>query len=223
MALWDMIREIRENAGLDKKQFGEKIGCSSTHVIAIERPYEVSKRTASDELLIKIAKVFSKNEDERLEMETLLLLERARLINPDVISTRLKEEKGLMPGAMPPEFIERFRSAYKKLDERKRKSFLSAIELTEGDIAGVLKGDLYFSRSKTIDIAQRLQEPIDEYLTLGNFVTYEILKLAKHTKLVEIMHEMAQMNPKEIDEMLGHISYWVNFMTNKRKNPEDDT
>src|SRR5208283_1978759 len=181
MALWDLIKEIREKAGLDKKKFGEKIGCSSTHVIAIERPYAVSRRTASDELLIKMAGVFSKTNDERVELETLLLLERAKLINPEVISTRLQEENGLAPGTMPPEFIKRFRKNYNRLSPARRKIFLSAMGLTEQDIAGVLKGDFYLSRSKTIEIAQKLKEPIDEYLTLGNFVTYEILKLAKHT------------------------------------------
>jgi transcriptional regulator with XRE-family HTH domain len=76
MTIFYIIKELRQARKLTQKEFAKKIGISDVYLGLIEK----GDRIPSDDILKKIAEVFSANQEERRNLELHLLKERAKLI-----------------------------------------------------------------------------------------------------------------------------------------------
>ncbi len=83
-------------------------------------------------------------------------------------------------GELPQKFLDRLKTDINRLDISKKKEFLESIQITEDEFDAVMRGELFLSRSKIIEIAQGLQQSIDEYALLANYVTADLKKAIEH-------------------------------------------
>jgi transcriptional regulator with XRE-family HTH domain len=193
--LWDLIKKTRESAGMTQKEFAQHINCSEQHISCIERPYDETRRTASEKLLRKIAEKFSKTEDERLKLERDLAIARAKLlISKEIHSPTLAMEvlSDAIKESMPREFIERVKHDIQKLEGVSKEPVenMHLSELTEGNIV--------LSRPSVINLAKRLKQPADDYLMLANYMTEDMKTAMQMTEAKELLEVLSKLTKGQV-------------------------
>lgn len=211
--LWDIIKNIRKKAGLNQKEFAQRIGCSEQHISFIERPYDETRRTASEKLLMAIAKEFSSSEEERVKLERDLMIARAKLlIAKEIRSPMLVAEilSDVMKESMPNEFIERVKKDIKNWTDAGKEP-IEDMYLIE-----VLEGSRVLSRSSVISLANRLNQPVDEYLSLANYITSEIKSVTQVNEIKKLIQILSQMSREQLQNAAKMLLAFIKTYANKQ-------
>ncbi len=218
--LWELIKQIRNKNKLSQKEFGKRVDITATYVSFVEKPYsEEHKYLPSEDLLRKIAKVYSSSEEERKEIEESLLLERAKLIiAPEIVKDYLlevKKSKILMgdkegKGTMPAAFILKLRK-----DISKRTNFYKETKTSKTTIDACLQGKQTISREKIIELANDLNQPIENYLILSGYMPYEFIDVMNHNGMISMFRSFAKLKPNEIEQVVSAISSIIKLYEKK--------
>jgi len=156
--LWNRIEALREQLGMTRTEFAEKLGKSATHITNIERAYNVSGKMASVELIDKIADIAGANRDEKLAISRELRMEREKIVDPK--GARMLG-MAMSRVAMPKRFVARFKQDYENIDRPKLLSIKPFI------LERVFKGEVVLTRDEVVSIATEINQPVDEYLVLA--------------------------------------------------------
>lgn len=181
----ERIREFRKKNKLRQKQFAQLLGYSQGYVAEIEK----GKREPSRDFLIKLNSVFG------LSSDYILYGERKR---PENL------EKYGYEGLMPIKFIQRLKKDLENLTNPE--DFYSTLNISKEIINEVLEGKLILKREFIIELAQKLNQPVHEYLLLAQYVPDEILKFTDHPGLVDFFKQIGMLSPGETEEVLQTIS-----------------
>lgn len=193
--LWELIKSIRKKAGLNQKEFAKCIGCSEQHISFIERPYDKTRRTASKKLLMAIANEFSLSKEEKMKLERDLMVARAKLlIAKEIRSPMLAAEvlSDVMKESMPDKFLERVKRDIKNWADAEKEP-IENMRLME-----VLEGARILSRSSVISLANKLNQPADEYLYLANYMTSEVKIITQIDEVRELLQILSQMSREQL-------------------------
>jgi transcriptional regulator with XRE-family HTH domain len=207
MELSDYIKQIRLRHGLTQREFARRLGISPMHVSVIETPFDISHRLPSDELLKKIARVFSESEDERIEIEKRLLLERAKLLAAPEIRDMLGPETTYSVNVpiegMPDEFIERLKKDMSK--KNFTYDFYKDANITPELLEAVLSGKAPLSRKQVISIAIALGEPVEEYLEAAGYIPDIIKEFIDKNSVLGLFRRLKDIPAEDIDEVIDVI------------------
>jgi transcriptional regulator with XRE-family HTH domain len=212
MSLYEEIRDIRLKMGLDRKEFAKKIKISEIYVVTLEaaiNPKKGQKRpTPSPAILKRIAKAATKDENERALIEKNLLSERAKLaiskeLNKYASDNKLDEKMNVVGGSMMPlEFIGRLREDIKVLNSSADKIEYKGV--SDREIELVLNGQLILSRKQVVELAMQLNQPVEEYLLLADYMPDSIRDVVKSTgdKMQALFRKLVDLSPENIDAMV---------------------
>ena len=209
MGLGDLIREIREKAGLTRKEFAKKLGYTDAHIGLMEKPFSKTGKLPSEELLRKIASKFSHSEEERIAIERNLLLERARLIvAPEVSEYFLRnserEAAYVAREGMPLVFVERLKKDIEAVKDTE--VFYSQLSIPEEAVEETLQGKYIFPRKLVIELAIALGQSIEEYLVLADYMPEEVKSLVKHEGASRLFRTLGKLSSEELDEVTDVVA-----------------
>jgi transcriptional regulator with XRE-family HTH domain len=227
MELCDYIRQIRLKHGLTQKEFAEKLGITPMHASTIESPFEKVHRLPSDELLRKIAKEFSRTEEERKKIEEILLVERAKLIAaPEVrkyigFTREESVEKPLYPKgeSMPALFLKRLDNDLRVTELNDE--FYAKAEIDRDTLKAVLRGEALLSRRQVIALAVALGQPVDEYLELTDFIPQHLKEMVEDNALMGIFRTLKEMTPDDMELVLQSISNILELYKRQKKEKKE--
>lgn len=174
MALWNSLRRIRKAHGLSMAQCAAKLGIGVSHQSTIE-VYPASKRIPSVDYLRRFAAAFAETEAERRDLTERLLLELARIQQPEeIVEKYLTGTPARMRAAtpMPEVFLRRLAR-----DMAGRGDAYRQAGLTGNDLRLVLAGDAVLTRDQVVAVAQAYEQPTDEYLLAAEYLPEELYPL----------------------------------------------
>jgi transcriptional regulator with XRE-family HTH domain len=203
MRLWEFIRYLREKEGLSARQFGDLIGCSRLHVNRIEKPYRESRCTAGIDLLKRMAEVLTSTEEERLKLERQLLIRFAEIRAPAEIAdiyrrnVNVELEHGFIQtgGGMPQLFLERLQRDTDS-DGEKAKSLSALIPPTI--LKEILRGRGLLSSVQVSAIARHMEQPIEEYVRLGGYMTDSVKRVVESKAMDPIIENITLLTPQDL-------------------------
>lgn len=181
----ERIKEFRKKIKLKQKEFAEALGYSQGYVAEIEK----GKREPSRDFLKKLNSVFG------LSTDFVLYGERRKVENL---------EKFASEGLMPLKFIQRLKKDIETLPNSE--NFFSSINIPKEIVEGVLEGKFTLNRPSVIEIAQKLNQPVHEYLLLAHYLPEEIIKLTDHPGIIELFRQISMLRPSEMEEALHTTS-----------------
>lgn len=181
----ERIREFRKKLKLKQKEFAKALGFTQAYLTEIER----GKREPSRDFLKKLNSVFG------LSSDFVLFGEEKKTENL---------EKFASEGLMPLKFIQRLKKDIEALPNPE--DFFSSINIPKQIIETALEGKLILNRTSVIEIAQKINQPIYEYLLLANYLPDEIIKFTDHPGIIEIFKQIGMLHPKEMEEVLQTIT-----------------
>ncbi len=228
MNLFDIIRNLVKENNLTLLEFGKKLDISYAYAAQLVKGRTGDKDIVpSEEILIKIAKMFSKSEEERVRLQKTLLLERMKLI----ASPEMKdffEDKGritsfLSGKGMPEAFINRLEKDLKKQNQKKSvtmesllKKIYDAIGITQEEMNAVLKKEYIISRTQVILLAKALKQPAEDYLILADYMPEHIKKIIHSNKQNVLFRSFEQLTPEEIEQLLDVMQKMVDLYIKKK-------
>lgn len=209
MGLNDLIREIREKAGLNRKEFAEKLGYTDAHIGLIEKPFSKTGKLPSEELLRKIASRFSYSEEERITIERKLLLERAKLVVAPEVSKHFLEvservETYIAREGMPLVFIERLKQDIESVKDKN--AFFSQLSVSREAVEEALQGRRILPRKSVIELAVALGQSIEEYLVLADYMPEEIKSIVRHEGVSSLFRTLGELTSEELDEVIDVVA-----------------
>lgn len=221
MALWEAIRSVRKQAGMKQREFAEALGCSPMHVSKMERPFEESRGTASEELLRRMAKRFTDSEEDRLLLERQLLLERAKLVVPKEVAEHFLTKRQRMDEytskeGMPLPFITRLKSDIEEKGGEVDRLFKTLVTTDKTAVEETVQGRHVLSRKSVIELAHKLDQPIEEYLSMSDYMPEEIKSLLKHTGMTAMFRYLSELDAEDVEEMVGIISHILRLYGKKK-------
>ncbi len=219
--LWDYIKYLREKNNYELNEFARRIDCSYFHATMIEREYHLAKRTASPELLKSIARVCSKNTEERKQIEHKLLLRRARIFFQKEVAENtfadLTSESFIVSDSMPKPFIERLEKDINTLED---KNAISKLSITKIALDAVLNGRYLLSHRKVSEMARRFKQPEDEYLILAGYIPESLRKIIDNEHFRDLLEKAKHLNENDIERLgiaLSNMLILVTTNDNKKK------
>ncbi|MGD0282403.1 MAG: helix-turn-helix transcriptional regulator [Dissulfurispiraceae bacterium] len=210
MALWDSIKEIRLNAGQTQKEFADAIGYTPEYISNVERSPDITRRIATEKMIKKIAGVYAKTEEERISLERKLLLERAQAtVSPEVATHFLMDEKKRSSyqseDGMPLVFIERLKKDLGNVEDLD--AFFNSLKTTSRDIVDEsLRGMRLLPRKTVVELTRALDQTIEEYLTLADYMPREFQTLIMHKGMNDIFRTLSELDSEELDLMIDVLS-----------------
>src|SRR5208283_3862436 len=219
MALWNSIKEIRLRAQLTQKEFADAIGYTPEYISNIERAPEITRRIATEKMIKRIAEVFTKTEEERISLERKLLLERAQAtVSPEVAMHFLMDEKKLSSyqseDGMPLVFIERLKKDLEDVEDLD--AFFKSLKTTSRDIVEEsIRGIRLLPRKTVVELTKALNQSIEEYLTLADYMPREFQSLIMHKGINDMFRAMSELDSGELDTIIDVFSS-VLRMRNKK-------
>ncbi len=220
MALWDEIRDLRIKAGLKQKDVAAKIGCSAMRISQIEKPQEHSGNLPSPNLIRKIAAFFADSEDDRKKLELKLLYERAKLESPaEVVEhffpNKTKEIFILANTGMPVVFISRVQDDMDKT--MLKESVKEKTGLDDKAMNAFLNGRHVLPRETVIAVAIAMNQPIEEYLLLADYIPENLKDLVKNQAMSNIFRNLTDMSPDDMSDMINVINATIDIIKKRRK------
>lgn len=185
MKIGERIKEFRKKNNLSQKDFANALGYSQAYVAEIEN----DKREPSRAFLKKLNSVFG------LSSDFVLYGERKK---PESL------EKFASEGFMSLKFIQRLKKDLENLNNPEE--FYSSLKIPKEIIEEVLEGKLTLNRTSVIELAQKLNQPVHEYLALSYYIPDEITKFVKYESIIELFRKLSVLTPNEIEEALQTIS-----------------
>jgi transcriptional regulator with XRE-family HTH domain len=182
------IKELREKMGLTQIEFGKKLGYSNAYIADLER----GEKKPSRNFLEKLNEIFGISADY--------------ILYGDQNQIDKTEKNIVSKGSLPFAFIERLKKDLKTQDEE----FFNSLETPKEIIKGALKGKNILPRRSVIELAIKLNQPVDEYLILADYLPDEMKNLIKHKGLIGLFRKMSSLSSKDIDEVIETISRVLN-------------
>jgi len=221
MALWNSIKEIRLRAQLTQKEFADAIGYTPEYISNVERPPEITRRIATEKMIKRIAEVYTKTEEERISLERRLLLERAQVtVNPEVAAHFLMDEKKLSSyqseDGMPLVFIARLKKDLENVDNMD--ALCSSLKTASKDsLYESLRGMRLLARKTVVELARALNQSVEEYLILADYMPREFQSLILHKGMNDMFRTMSELDSEELDAM---IEVFASVLRMRRKDVE---
>lgn len=207
MNLWTLLKSIRTNQNLNQKEFAQRIGISAMYVSLFERDPAKGGGTPSEKVLREIAAKFSNDKPERLSMERELLFARAEAIAPIELAGVFQEKAKQLNSIgerMPTAFLSRLEldiAAVNDLD-----SFYNQLTFDKDRLDGCLAGKSCLPRAAIIEIAQALNQSVEEYLLLSNYLPKDLSILASNKEVLTLFKSLGELSPTELDQLLSVVS-----------------
>lgn len=205
MGIHEEIKAIREKLGITRKEFAKRLNITEIYATSLERA--VSPRGGrifipSAKLIKKIARIGGKTPEEREKLEKKLLLEKGKLTAPTAIRGFYQEKKEtyLMEGGMPLEFIARLRTDLKNCSEIADACNKGGVSKEQVDL--VLEGKYILNRKKVVALAEGLQQPVDEYLLLADYMPEEVKNVVASNKNFAFFRQLSKLPAEDINKML---------------------
>lgn len=201
MALWDVIKKRREMLRITQKELANMAGCTATHISEMEKPYAISRRTASDELLRKLAKILSTSEADRAELEKILLIEKAKLaVSPEIC--RLLEEKILVKdfSPMPEEFIKRLKKDIENAHQTGSKDVFKVI--SPETLTKIISGNQSLTRKGVIELARALNQDVEEYLIDSGYLPDNLKDFLEHGGSSTMLRSIRELSTEDVDALI---------------------
>ena len=229
MNLFDIIRNLVKENNLTLLEFGKKLDISYAYAAQLVKGKTGDKDIVpSEEILIKIAKMFSKSEEERIRLQKTLLLERMKLIaSPEVKD--FFEDKGrvtsfLSGEGMPKAFIDRLKKDLEKQSQKKSvtmesllKKIYDATGITQEEMNAVVEKGYTINRTQVILLARALGQPAEDYLILAEYMPEHIKKIIQSNKQNVLFRSFEQLTPKEIDQFLDAMQKMIDIYLERGK------
>jgi transcriptional regulator with XRE-family HTH domain len=220
MALWDEIKELRVKAGLRQKDVAAKIGCSAMRISQIEKPPEHGGYLPSPSLIRKIAAFFASSEEDRKKLELKLLYERTKLESPKEVvehffPNKAKESFILSTTGMPDVFIRRVKEDINKT--MNKESVKDKTGLSDKVIDMFLNGKHILPRETVITMAMVMNQPLDEYLLLADYIPENLKGLVKNHALNNIFRSLTDMPPEDISDIINVINTTIEIIQKRKK------
>ncbi len=210
MALWESIKTIRLKAKQTQKEFADAIGYTPEYISNVERPPEITRRLATEKMIKKIAEAYAGTEEEKISLERKLLLERAQVtVSPEVAMHFLMDEKKLSSyqseSGMPLVFIERLKKDLGNVEDLD--AFFKSLKTTSKDIVEEsLRGIRLLPRKTVVELTMALNQSIEEYLTLADYMPREFQSLIMHKGMNDMFRTMNELDSGELDAMIDVFS-----------------
>jgi len=229
MNLFDIIRNLVKENNLTLQEFGEKLNVSYVYATKLVKG-KVGDRDVipSEEILARIAKMFSKSEEERVRLQKTLLLERMKLIAPPEVKGFF-EDKGrvtsfLSGEGMPEAFINRLKKDLEKQSQKKSvtmesllKKIYDATGITQEEMNAVFEKGYTINRTQVILLARALGQPAEDYLILAEYMPEHIKKIIQSNKQNVLFRSFEQLTPKEIDQFLDAMQKMIDIYLERGK------
>lgn len=210
MALWDSIKEIRMRYHLTQKEFADAIGYTPEYISNVERTPEITRRIATEKMIKRIAEVYARTEEERISLERKLLLERAQAtVSPEVAEHFFKDEKKLSSyqseDGMPLVFIERLKKDLGNTGNIE--AVYSSLKTASKDaVEESLRGMRLLARKTVVELARALNQSVEEYLILADYMPREFQSLVMHKGMNDMFRTMSELDSEELDAMIDVFS-----------------
>lgn len=218
MTLWELISDIRLKHGLTQKEFAQRIKRSAMAVSLMERSPGNGGSIPSERVLREIAAEFSATIDEKREMEQILLLARARAIAPSEIAGLFdnKIKQFLSSGErMPEAFITRLSEDINALPDKAL--FYKKLSFDKALVERALNGEVVLSRSSVIELAQKLNQSVEGYLLLSDYLPAELGLLAQNKQVLTLFRSMGNLEHNELDQLLQVVSGVLSLHNSPKK------
>ncbi|MHB8232896.1 MAG: helix-turn-helix domain-containing protein [bacterium] len=183
--LGKLIQDLRKEKGYNVETFAKEIDLKHISVNLIEN----GQRLPSAEKLEKIIEVLKLNSDTTKELFKALIFEK---LNGTIQDSILKEIL-FAKNAMPAKFIEKVK---KDAEENRYKLSVRLKDVLEGE-GKLIKKDI-------VNLAEELNQPAMEYLSLAEIVPDELTELIQYegaNKLVKALLNLK--NPDKIERLIS--------------------
>jgi len=210
MALWDSIKAIRLKAKQTQKEFADAVGYTPEYISNVERHPDITRRIATEKIIKKIAEAYTGTEEDKISLERKLLLERAQAtVSPEVAIHFLMDEKKLSSyqseDGMPLVFIQRLKKDLKNVGDPD--AFFRSLKTTSRDIVEEsLRGMRLLPRKTVVELTKVLNQSIEEYLTLADYMPREFQSLIMHKGMNDMFRAMSELDSGELDAMIDVFS-----------------
>lgn len=214
MRLWEIIKTRRELLNLTQKELAQKIGCTPTHISEMEKPYTESRRTASVELLKKLARALSTSEEDRIELERTFLIEKAKLtISPEI--SGILDQKAVDNYTMPEEFIRRLQQDIQNSKD------LQVTCMSPEKLQRVLAGNQLLSRKEVIALARDLNQEVEDYLLSSGYLPNNLKEFLEHNGSASMLRSIRDLSAEDIDALINIFNNIINTYKSKNQRKED--
>ncbi len=116
---------------------------------------------------------------------------------------------------MPWKFIQRLRMDLNLI--KNTEDFYSSLDIPKEIIEGVLGGKLYLTRNSVIKMAQKLNQPVHEYLLLAHYIPEEFEKFSNQPEIINIFKQLAELPSNDIREVVNIILTVIKpYLKNKK-------
>lgn len=195
---------------LTQKEFADAIGYTPEYISNVERTPEITRRIATEKMIKKIAEVYARTEEERISLERKLLLERAQAtVSPEVAEHFFKDEKKLSSyqseDGMPLVFIERLKKDLGNTGDID--ALCSSLKTASNDaVEESLRGMRLLARKTVVELARALNQSVEEYLILADYMPREFQSLVMHKGMNDMFRTMSELDSEELDAMIDVFS-----------------
>ena len=229
MNLFDIIKNLVKENNLTLLEFGKKLDISYAYAAQLVKGKTGDKDIVpSEKILIKIAKLFAKSEEERVKLQKTLLLERMKLIaSPEVkdfFEDKSRVTSFLSGKGMPEAFINRLKKDLEKQSQRKSvtmeslfKKIYDATGITQEEMNAVFEKGYTINRTQVILLARALGQPAEDYLILAEYMPEHIKKIIQSNKQNVLFRSFEQLTPKEIDQFLDAMQKMIDIYLERGK------
>lgn len=213
MKLWEIIKGLRESHKLTQKAFAKRIGRSPMYVSIIERSPDSGGTLPSEKALREIASAFAQTEDDRRSLEKKLLLARAQAKAPSEIAGAFKRDHEVSPSGekMPVAFISRLGKDVASMQEESREKFYKSLTIDRAIVEEAVKGVFVLSRASVVELAQKLNQSVEEYLLLSGYMPEELKLIAEKKEVMTLFRSLGDLTPAELDQLLQVITGVLNL------------
>jgi len=228
MSIYEEIKKIRQDLKLTTTDFAKKLGVSQSYITILEKYPQTGGKIAvpSTELIERIVSLIPVSEKEREVIKRKLFIERAKHINPELKDFFTEKEKYYtMEAGMSLVFIERLKNDLKNfplLDDIYNKTKMSKEEM---DL--ILEGKMSINRQSVISLALALQQPVEDYILLADYMPENIKNLMSfyknENKRIAFFRKLTSLSEKDIDKMIDVFENIINMVLKEGEKDNDDS
>ena len=175
----EFLKTKRLERGLSLREVSKLTGISHVHVGAIER----GESATTFDKAIGLLNVYNVSLQE-LERETGYTL----------------KNNTIMSAKMPDSFIKRLNEDIQKQGD----DVWSKISISREFVQSILSGRGILSRKDVIEIAKALEQPVQEYLMLSEYLPEEF-EVIKYTSAFDMFRTLNTLTPDEIDKVIDTL------------------
>jgi transcriptional regulator with XRE-family HTH domain len=182
--LGKLIQDLRKRKNYTVEEFAKEIDLKHISVNLIEN----GQRLPSAEKLEKIIEVLKLNNDTVEELYRTLIFEKLKDAVKESVLKKILFDKNVMPA----KFISRVKKDVEY--ERYRLS---------GKLKEVLAGEDKFSKKEIINLAEELNQPAEEYLSLAEIVPDELTEFTRYKGANDFIKTLLNIkNPQKIESLI---------------------